>query len=137
MLIALLLAAALAWWLHSRGELLPNLVRFGGTAIAGVIAVRLLTSGKPLMGIVAGVVAYGWWLVQARRGQPDAETAALMVLGLEPGAGIGDIQAAWRARMAQAHPDAGGSDDAARSVTAARDLLLDLADARNPRRDQS
>lgn len=137
MLIALLLAAALAWWLHSRGELLPNLVRFGGTAIAGVIAVRLLTSGKPLMGIVAGVVGYGWWLVQARKGQPDAETAALMVLGLEPGAGIGDIQAAWRARMAQAHPDAGGSDDAARGVTAARDLLLDLADARNQRRDQS
>jgi hypothetical protein len=134
---ALLLAAALAWWLHSRGELVPNLARFGGAAIAGVIALRLLTSGKPLMGIIAGVVGIIWWQVQARKGQPDPETAALAVLGLEPGAGIGDIQAAWRARMATAHPDAGGSDDAARAVTAARDLLLDRIDARNQNRDQS
>jgi hypothetical protein len=135
--LALLLAAALAWWLHSRGELLPNLMRYAGTAIAGVIAIRLLTSGKPLMGIIAGVVGLIWWQVQARKIPPDAETAALTVLGLEPGAGVGDIQAAWRARMAQAHPDAGGSDEAARSVTAARDLLLDLADARNQSGDQS
>jgi hypothetical protein len=135
--LALLLAAALAWWLHSRGELLPNLLRYAGTAIAGVIAIRLLTSGKPSMGIIAGVVGLVWWQVQARKNLPDAETAALTVLGLEPGAGVGDIQAAWRARMAQAHPDAGGSDEAARSVTAARDLLLDLADARNQSRDQS
>jgi hypothetical protein len=130
---ALLLAAALAWWLHQRGELLPNLKRFGGAALAGVIAVRLLTSGKPLMGIIAAVIAIIWWQVQARRQSavlPEAETAALAVLGLEPGAGIGDIQAAFRARMAEAHPDAGGSDEAARSVTAARDLLLDLADQR-------
>jgi hypothetical protein len=134
---ALLLAAALAWWLHSRGELLPNLTRYAGTAIAGVIAIRLLTSGKPVMGLIAGIVGLIWWQVQARRNLPDAETAALAVLGLDPGAGVGDIQAAWRARMAQAHPDAGGSDEAARSVTAARDLLLDLADNRNRARNQS
>lgn len=137
MLFALLLAAALAWWLHQRGELLPNLMRFGGAAVAGVIALRLLTSGKPLAGIIAGVVAIIWWQVQARKGLPDAETAALAVLGLEPGAGVGDIQAAWRAGMAQAHPDAGGSNEAARSLTAARDLLLDIADNRNQARNQS
>lgn len=138
--LALVLAAALAWWLHQRGELLPNLKRFGGAALAGVIALRLLTSGKPLMGIVAAVVAIIWWQVQVRRQAsvlPEAETAALAVLGLAPGAGIGDIQAAFRARMAEAHPDAGGSDEAARSVTAARDLLLDLADQRSQARNQS
>lgn len=138
--LALVLAAALAWWLHQRGELMPNLKRFGGAAIAGVIAARLLSTGKPLMGIVAAVIGIIWWQVQARR-QPDvlpeAETAALAVLGLQPGAGIGDIQAAFRARMAEAHPDAGGSDEAARSVTAARDLLLDLADQRAKLRNQS
>ena len=138
--LALVLVAALAWWLHQRGELLPNLKRFGGAALAGVIALRLLTSGKPLMGIVAAVVAIIWWQVQVRRQAsvlPEAETAALAVLGLAPGAGIGDIQAAFRARMAEAHPDAGGSDEAARSVTAARDLLLDLADQRSQARNQS
>jgi hypothetical protein len=139
--LALVLAAALAWWLHQRGELLPNLKRFGGSALAGIIAVRLLTSGKPLMGIIAAVIAIIWWQVQVRRQAnvlPEAELAALSVLGLGPGAGIGDIQAAFRARMAEAHPDAGGSDEAARSVTAARDLLLDLADQRrNQSRNQS
>jgi hypothetical protein len=138
--LALVLVAALAWWLHQRGELMPNVKRFGGAAIAGVIAVRLLTSGKPLMGIVAAVIAIIWWQVQTRRPKdvlPEAEMAALAVLGLSPGAGIGDIQAAFRARMAEAHPDAGGSDEAARSVTAARDLLLDLADQRAAPRNQS
>jgi hypothetical protein len=129
--IALLLAAALAWWLHSRGELVPNLARFGGAAVAGVIALRLLTSGRPVMGIVAAVVGIIWWQVQSRKARPDPESAALAVLGLAPGAGIGDIQAAFRSRMAQAHPDAGGSDAAARDLTAARDLLLDRIDARN------
>ena len=138
------MAAALAWWLHQRGELLPNLKRFGGAAIAGVIAIRLLTSGKPVMGILAAVIAIIWWQVQVRRQGdsgaavlPEAEAAALAVLGLAPGAGIGDIQAAFRARMAEAHPDAGGSDEAARSVAAARDLLLDLADKRAAQRNQN
>jgi curved DNA-binding protein CbpA len=64
-------------------------------------------------------------MVQKPRPAPLAdETTALAVLGLAPGADADAIQAAWRARMAQAHPDAGGSDDAARAVTAARDLLL-------------
>jgi hypothetical protein len=138
--LALVLVAALAWWLHQRGELLPNLKRFGGTAIAGAIAIRLLTGGKPLMGIIAAVIAVIWWQVQARRQNdvlPKAEQAALATLGLSPGAGIGDIQAAFRARMAEVHPDAGGSDEAARSVTAARDLLLDLADRRARARNQS
>jgi len=134
---ALLLAAGLAWWLHRRGELVPNLARYGGAAIAGVIALRLLTSGKPLMGIVAAVVGIVWWQVQSRQLQTDPEAAALAVLGLAPGAGIGDIQAAWRARMADAHPDAGGSNEAARRVTAARDLLLDRIDARNQSGRQS
>lgn len=136
MAFALLLAAALAWWLHKRGELLPNLARFGGAAVGGVIALRLLTSGKPVMGIVAAVIAILWWQVKARP-QPDPQSEALALLGLEPGAGIGDIQAAFRARMAEAHPDAGGSDDAARAVTAARDLLLDRIDARNQTPRQS
>jgi hypothetical protein len=136
MALALLLAAALAWWLHQRGELLPNLARFGGTAVAGVIALRLLTSGKPVMGIVAAVIAVLWWQVKARP-RPDPESEALALLGLEPGAGVGDIQAAFRARMAEAHPDAGGSDEAARAVTAARDLLLDRIDARSHKPRQS
>lgn len=137
MAVALLLAAALAWWLHSRGELVPNIARFAGAGAAGLIALRLLQSGRPFMAVIAGGIGYVWWLVQAprpaRRG-PGARAAdgdaalskaqARALLGVGPGADAEAIQAAWRARIAEAHPDAGGSDEAARAVTAARDLLL-------------
>ena len=123
MAVALLLAAALAWWLHKRGELLPNLARYAGTGAAGLIAIRLLTSGRPLMAIIAAGVAYAWWLSQKPR-TASAEASARALLGLPENADADAIQAAWRNRMAQAHPDAGGTDDAARAVTAARDLLL-------------
>jgi hypothetical protein len=128
--IALLLAAALAWWLHQRGELLPNLARLGGTGAAGLIALRMLETGKPLLALVAAAAGFFWWKMQtAKTTQAADEVAALALLGLPRGADADAIQAAWRARMTQAHPDAGGSDDAARAVTAARDLLL----ARKPK----
>lgn len=125
MMIAVLLAVALAWWLHRRGELLPNLVRLGGAAAAGLIALRLLQSGRPVMALVAGGIGYAWWrLNRPRPASGMAEAEALALLGLKPGAGEQAIHLAWRAAMQGAHPDAGGSDEAARAVTAARDLLL-------------
>ena len=121
--IALILAVAVAWWLHQRGELLPNLVRLGGTGAAALIAIRMLETGKPLVALVIAGAGYFWWRTQAPKAT-KGEAAALALLGLAPGAKADAIQAAWRARIAQAHPDAGGSDEAARAVTAARDLLL-------------
>ncbi len=123
--IALILAAVLAWWLHKRGELLPNLARLGGTGAAALIALRMLETGKPLLALAAAVAGYFWWKTQgAKPANPDDETQALALLGLARGADADAIQTAWRGRMAQAHPDAGGSDAAARAVTEARDLLL-------------
>jgi hypothetical protein len=124
MAIAVLLAAALAWWLHARGELVPNLLRLAGTAAAGLIALRLLSSGRPIMALVAGAIGYGWWLAQAPKPAITDEASALALLGLAAGADAEAINAAWRSRIAQVHPDAGGTDEAARAVTAARDLLL-------------
>ncbi len=125
MALALILLAALAWWLHQRGELLPNLARWGGTAAAGMIALRLLETGKPAAAAIVAGLGYAWWRMQApRAGAVAAEAAARRLLGVGPDAGADTIQAAWRAAIARAHPDAGGSDEAARAVTAARDLLL-------------
>ena len=125
MAIAVLLAAALAWWLHKRGELLPNLARWFPVGAAGLIAVRMLETGKPVLALAAAAAGYVWWRTQApRTAGAIAETRALALLGLDKGADANAIQAAWRSRMATAHPDAGGSDDAAKAVTAARDLLL-------------
>jgi curved DNA-binding protein CbpA len=66
-------------------------------------------------------------------GDSAAEADARDLLGIGANADAAAIQAAWRLRMAQVHPDAGGSDAAAAAVTAARDLLL----ARNRRRPKS
>ncbi len=122
--LALILAAALAWWLHQRGELVPNLVRLGGTGAAALIAIRMLETGRPLLALIIGAAGYFWWKTQRPKVASADEAAARALLGVAPGADADAIQAAWRARIAQAHPDAGGSDAAARAVTAARDLLL-------------
>ena len=119
--IALILAAALAWWLHKRGELIPNIVRVGGSGAAALIALRMVETGRPLMALIAAGAGYAWWRTQAPK---TPEDKALALLGLKPGASADGIQAAWRSRIAAAHPDAGGSAAAASAVTAARDLLL-------------
>lgn len=49
---------------------------------------------------------------------------AFDLFDLPPDASPAEIRAAHRKRMASAHPDHGGSDDEARRLNAARDLLL-------------
>jgi hypothetical protein len=123
--IALVLAAALAWWLHKRGELLPNLVRLLGTGAGGLIAIRMLETGHLLAAALAGAAAWGWWTY---RRPADPAVRARRLLGVAEGADAAAIQSAWRIAISNAHPDAGGSDAAARAVTEARDLLLQRLD---------
>ncbi len=131
MLLAILAVAALAWWLHRDGLLLPNLVRLGGTAVAGLLAARFLTSGRPLLGLAAGAIALGWWHWHGRKpaGNPRLAQAARL-LGVPPDAPSDQVWQAWRQQMASAHPDAGGSDERAQALTAARDLLVAAAEKR-------
>jgi hypothetical protein len=130
MLIALLLAGALAWWLHKRGELLPNLQRMlvGGALVFG--AVRLLETGKPVAAALVAAGAVAWWKFGQRRRlasppPPQVDLAgARALLGVGAQADAAAIRAAHRKLIAAVHPDAGGSTDLAARVTAARDLLL-------------
>lgn len=46
------------------------------------------------------------------------------ILGVQRGASIEDITAAWRRKMSEAHPDRGGDAATAASLNAARDELL-------------
>ena len=49
---------------------------------------------------------------------------ARQVLGLRAGADEGEIRAAHRRLLAEAHPDRGGSAETSTEINAARDLLL-------------
>lgn len=131
MAIAVLAVLALAWWLHRDGLLVPNIVRLGGTAVLGLLAVRFLTSGRLLMAVVTGLAAAAWfvWHQRERRGG-DAIANAARLLGVPPDAPADVVWQAWRQAMQSAHPDAGGSAELAQALTEARDILVAAADKR-------
>jgi hypothetical protein len=105
-------------------------VAFAGAAI--LAASRGAVWPAIAFAALAGL-AWTWWPTIARslgqRAQTstpndpaDAEARAL--LGVAPTATSSEIRAAYRAKMARAHPDKGGSNAEAARLTAARDRLL-------------
>jgi hypothetical protein len=129
--LAVLAVLALAWWLHRQNLLIPNLVRLGGTAAAGLLAFRLITTGRILPGALVAAFGFAWWAWHSRRQNAGGELiAAARLLGVAPDAPSEVIWQAWRSAMSSAHPDAGGSVEAAQALTAARDLLITAAEQR-------
>lgn len=125
MILAVLAALGLAWWLHSKGELLPALKRWGAVAALALLAARFLETGRwPLALAAAGAAAWWWYAARARVAQVGSAREALAVLGLEGDPDAHAIHAAWRRTLSNVHPDAGGTDAATQRATAARDLLL-------------
>jgi len=85
------------------------------------------------LGCIAWRVFAGRWpweslrLGQAKGKGPKgafAEARARALLGVTSGADRGAILDAHRRRLAQVHPDRGGSNEAVHEANAARDLLL-------------
>lgn len=72
-------------------------------------------------------VAAPFFAVKSRPAAQPAdprERESLAILGLSASATSDDVRRAYRQKMAQAHPDRGGSHDQAAKLTAARDYLL-------------
>lgn len=128
MIIAVLLAAGLAWWLHKGGVLLPNLKRLAIGGGGAILIARLVETGQVLFAVAAAVALGVWWATTRRTAAPPPAPADLAearaVLGVSATADAAAINAAWRRVIAQVHPDHGGTADLARQVTAARDALL-------------
>ncbi len=83
------------------------------------------------VGIVLALAAGFAWQLWPRLVEPPsqppadpAEAEARTILGVSEQATASEIRAAYRARMAQAHPDRGGTHAEAARLTAARDRLL-------------
>lgn len=79
---------------------------------------------------LAGLAWQLWPTINSARknqqsGAPDAQDlSAAALLGVSLQSTEADIRAAYRAKMARAHPDRGGSNNEAARLTAARDRLL-------------
>jgi hypothetical protein len=109
--------------------------RWPAMVFAGA-AIFMLVRGSiwPAFGL-AGLAAIAWiawpslsgWRRQ-RTTQTTAESPkdleARAILGVGPTATESEIRSAYRAKIAQAHPDRGGSNAEAARLTAARDRLL-------------
>jgi DnaJ-domain-containing protein 1 len=116
-----------------RGAILNNWPAILFTVVA---LISLMRGGLWLTLAMAGAAAFAWFAAPtAKPAQPaaapaaspadnaaDAEARAL--LGVRLHASQEEIRAAFRAKMAEAHPDRGGSDAAAARLVTARDRLL-------------
>jgi hypothetical protein len=101
--------------------------------LGSALGLGLIASGRVVSGLVVGAIAALFALApearytppKPRKRQQDPEVAkARQTLGVGAGATEADIRAAYRQRIATAHPDQGGTSEAVAKLTAARDLLL-------------
>ena len=78
---------------------------------------------KLVLLIGLGIMIWMWWRGR-KAGPPMDASEARRLLGVKPGADAEAIRAAHRRIIARVHPDAGGSEELARKINLARDLLL-------------
>lgn len=108
---------------------------------SAAVALGLIASGRIVSGVVIGAIgallAAGPGPDRVRpaarsrvRRENPAVADACALLGVSRGATEADIRSAYRQKIATAHPDQGGSAEAAATLTAARDLLLTRAKRR-------
>jgi len=79
---------------------------------------------KWLLAIALIWFAWHYLRPKPRRVTLSETQRARQVLGLRAGADEGEIRAAHRRLLAEAHPDRGGSAETSTEINAARDLLL-------------
>ena len=146
LLIILVVLVGGIWALRKYSKLTPResriftskLVAVGVMGFAGLLMLRgqftigsgLLFFGMGLYGTAQLPSLKSLW--QARQGKPGnfvqprnhRREKALAILGLRDGASDEDIRRAHRQMMKDHHPDAGGSEEMASKINAAKDVLL-------------
>lgn len=128
-LFAVAAVFGLLWLVRVLGARRAAILRHAGSIALGGAALFLMLRGQVAlaMGLALAAAVVWFWTAptpaSAAR-MPMAEAEARRVLGVGPGAGPEEIRAAYRARIARAHPDRGGSAQEAARLNAARDVLL-------------
>jgi DnaJ-domain-containing protein 1 len=130
------LALVWAWW---SGRLKHVTLDDAISAAVFLLGFRFLTTGRSMLGamLMAGALLYAGY----RRGRFTKPAAmpledARRLLGVSSDADLAEIRAAHRRLIARVHPDAGGSEELASRINAARDTLIsDLTRSAARRRD--
>jgi DnaJ family protein C protein 19 len=131
-----LLGAALLVWAWFSGRLRGLTHDDVIAALVFLLGVELLFRGRLVPG-AALMAAAMLWAAWRRRRRPAAPAVpveeARRLLGVRQGATLAEIREAHRRLIARVHPDAGGSDELAHRVNAARDALVAEMNRRTPR----
>lgn len=99
-------------------------------ALGGVAAFLVFRGSFSSALLFASLAVLAWrvapiFLMRVKPAAADpGDAEARRILGIGASASEAEIRAAYREKMARAHPDRGGSHDRAARLTAARDRLL-------------
>lgn len=134
-LLLVLIGGAGLFWAWRTGRLSRFNLDDGVALIAFLLGLRLLTTGRPLIGAVAMAGAILWAAYRRKRAARDVmpPSEARKLLGVSDTASLDEIRAAHRRLMARVHPDIGGSEELATRVNRARDVLVSEMNRRTPR----
>ncbi|TZG26450.1 molecular chaperone DnaJ [Sphingomonas montanisoli] len=132
MILALLAALGVGWWMWKKGELRrfdTNDLAIAGFAIVGLI---LTMKGNEISGPTMLIIAAIWFARTyapggSKRSHPMGRSEALRILELGPDPDAAAIRDAHRRLVSRVHPDRGGSAELAAQVNRARDVLLSRA----------
>lgn len=135
-ILVLALVFGLLFLTRLGGAYRASLMRRWPVLVLAGAAILFLLRGSVWPGIAfASLSALAWvlWPAIERMRAPEQpaaprdapeDSAARALLGVGANASADEIRAAYRTKMAQAHPDRGGTHNEAARLTAARDRLL-------------
>ena len=129
-------AAGALLWAWKTGRLKGFTYEDGVAAALLLLGFRLLTTGRMIPGaaLIAGAALwFAWRRSQKAKAPAMPVEEARRLLGVADDASLADIRDAHRRLIAKVHPDAGGSDELAHRVNAARDSLVAEMNRRTPR----
>jgi hypothetical protein len=130
-----LLAAGGLLWAWATGRLKNFTYEDGVAAALFLLGLRLLTTGRLLIGAVlmSGAILWAAHRRTSRKPRPMPVEDARRLLGVGDGASLEEIRSAHRRLIAKVHPDLGGSAELAERVNVARDTLVAEMNRRTPR----
>ena len=144
MLPLLIFGGAILAWLILSGKAKTMTSNQWLALVIALVGANFLRSGGGIMGgaMLAGAAFLSGWriLIPARDCEEPKRKPrsfeldrARSLLGVSDDAGFMEINAAWKKRLEEHHPDNGGDEQLAKMINRARDILLEELEASRKR----